>query len=182
MDRADLLLRDDERILWEGAPPRGLNLASHDVTLVPFSLAWAGFALWFNVAAWMEKDNGFMRVWGAPFLVMGVYFVVGRFFADAWVRRRQRYFVTNRRVVVLRSGWRGGLTSLAIDWLPPIRIIERADGSGALRFGLPRYGRSKSGQRVEKDRFAPALSPVPHFLGIDRVAAVRSLIERATHS
>lgn len=179
MPPPDLELLADERVLWEAAPPTGLNLASHDATLVPFSLAWTGFTIFFNVAAWMDKDNWFLRAWGAPFLLWGAYLTFGRFLADAWVRRRQRYVVTNRRVLILRAGWRGGLTSLDIAWLPPIKIVERPDGSGDLRFGLPRYGRGKYGRKVEKDRFAPALSPVPHFLGIADVAAVHSLIERA---
>lgn len=178
MDRADLQLHEDEHVLWEASPPTGLNLASHDPILIPFSLAWMGFCVLFNMAAWVEPDNWFMRLWGAPFLLWGVYLVAGRFFADAWVRRRQRYFVTDRRVLIWRRGWRGGLTSLNIAWLPPLKVTERADGSGDIRFGLPRYGRNKSGQKVEKDRAAPALGPVPHFLGIADVAAVHRLIER----
>jgi hypothetical protein len=179
MDRADLQLRENEHVLWEASPPTGLNLASHDPILIPASLLWTGFFILFNVAAWADRANWVMRAWGAPFLLWGVYFVIGRFFADAWVRRRQRYFVTNRRVLIWRRGWRGGLTSLDIGWLPPLKVIERADGSGDIRFGLPRYRRSKSGQKVEKDRAAPALSPIPHFLGIADVAAVHALIERA---
>lgn len=178
MDRPDLHLRDDERILWEGRPPAGMNLASHDATMIPFSLAWGGLVICWNVGVWRDPGNWPMRLWGAPFLLWAAHLVFGRLIADAWVRRRQRYFVTNRRVLIWRRGWRGGLTALDIAWLPPLKVIARADGYGDIRFGLPRYGRGKYGRVVEKDRASPALSPVPHFLGIPDVAAVHALIER----
>jgi hypothetical protein len=57
-------------------------------------------------------------------------------------------------------------------------MTERRDGSGDLRFGPRRFRRGRSGQAVERDLAAPALSPTPQFIGIPGVVAVRDLIER----
>ena len=172
------LLYGDERVLWEGAPPTGLRFQARDVFVVPFTLLWAGFAIFWNALAWIQGENWFFRLWGLPFLLIGVYIPVGRFVHEAWVRNRLRYRVTDRRVIVERIGWHGDIRSLAIDWLPLIAMTERVDGSGDLRFELKRYDRGKGGRLVERDRDAPALSPVVQFLGIPDVAAVRDLIER----
>ena len=120
-----------------------------------------------------------MRLWGSPFLLVGFYLVVGRFVVDAWVRHRQRYVVTDRRVLVLRSGWRGGVIAGGLTILPFVSAAACRDGSGDLRFGPPRFKRGAKGQMIERDRIVPALDPLPRFIGIPDVAGVRALIERA---
>ena len=37
-------IMDDEYILWEGAPEKGLSLTSRDIVLLPFRVIWLGFA------------------------------------------------------------------------------------------------------------------------------------------
>jgi hypothetical protein len=174
----DLPILDDERLLWRGSPPTGLRFSPSDTELIPFSIFWAGFAGFFNYAAWATSSNWLMRLWGMPFLVVAIHIVVGRFFVDAWVRRRQRYFVTDKRAVILRTGWRGDIRSVGLDRVPFLATTERSDGSGDLRLGPLLFKRGKYGRKSERGRWMPALSPTPQFLGIPDVAAVRSLIER----
>ena len=46
------LLRD-EHIAWEGRPYTGLILRPMELFLIPFSLLWGGFALFWNASVWM---------------------------------------------------------------------------------------------------------------------------------
>ena len=49
-----------------------------------------------------RKSPDFMKLWGFPFVLVGLYMVVGRFVLDAWLRRGARYAVTNKRVLISR--------------------------------------------------------------------------------
>ncbi len=168
-------LLHDERLLWQGKPPRGLRFTPHDWELVPFTWAWAGFAAFWNRSVWHVPRDWLMRVWGAPFLATGAYLLVGRFAVDAWIRRRQHYYITDRRAVITRGGWRGGLISVGLDGDPVLAMTERRDGSGDLRLGPLLYKRGRSGQLHERGRLVPALSPTPQFLSIPEVATVLNL-------
>jgi hypothetical protein len=164
--------------LWAGAPPTGLRFYAPDAELIPFSVLWVTFVGLFNYAAWSTPGDWFMRIWGIPFCVYGSYILLGRFMVDAWVRRRQRYFVTNKRALITRAGWRGGQRSLSLEDMPFIKVTERPDGSGDVRLGPATYRRGKWGKLHERGQVVPALSPTPQFLGIADVASVFHLIER----
>src|SRR6185369_2341404 len=103
-----------ERVLWTGQPRQGIALTAKDTFLIPFSLLWGGFAIFWNVGVWSFPGQGpplAFRLFGVPFLVIGLYFIVGRFFHDAYVRKNMFYAVTDQRVLVLRGS---KITSLDI--------------------------------------------------------------------
>jgi hypothetical protein len=128
-----------ERLLWTGAPPPGLLLTSRDGFLIPFSLMWGGFAIFWEwgVVTGMGKGNqapDFFMLWGVPFVLIGLYLIFGRFLFDAWVRGATSYAVTNQRVLILRSRPSFKFTAFALDRLPELSLNERADGRGTIRF------------------------------------------------
>lgn len=101
-----------ERVLWTGQPKQGLALSGRDAFLIPFSLLWGGGAIFWNVQVWSFPETGqggpewFFRLWGLPFLIAGVYLIIGRFIHDAALRKNALYGVTDQRVLLIR-----GLTS-----------------------------------------------------------------------
>lgn len=128
-----------ERIQWTGAPPGGVLFLPGDAIRVPFSLIWGGFAVFWEwgVVTGIGKGHpapDFFMLWGIPFVAIGLYLIVGRFFVDAWVRARTSYAVTNRRVLILRTAPTLKFTAYSIDRLPELSLEERADGRGTVRF------------------------------------------------
>ena len=128
-----------ERILWTGQPKQGLALTGKDAFLIPFSLMWGGFAIVWNAMVWLapfDTSTGggpgwLFKLWGLPFLIIGLYLIAGRFFHDAHIRKKLFYAVTDQRILVLRGS---KLTSLDIHRLPRLELSEHRDGSGNLAF------------------------------------------------
>lgn len=85
----------------------------------------------------MLRDGapGFFALWGVPFVLMGLYVTVGRFWHDAWQRGRTRYALTTERVLIAAGGGTPTLTALSLRTLPEVTLSAKADGSGTLTFG-----------------------------------------------
>lgn len=174
-----------ERVTWTGQPAQGLLLTARDIFFIPFSLAWCGFAIFWEasvvgVSTRIASNAGpvanvpvAMVAFGAVFVCLGLFFVFGRFLADAWIRRNIAYAVTNERVLIARSGPFGTFSSLNLDRLPDVQISERANGRGTIRFGErpSMWGNRSFGA------WLPALDPTPQFLAIADARRVFDLIQ-----
>ena len=73
-------------------------MSGRDGYLIPFSLFFFGFAVFWLTSVARQGAPGFFYLWGVPFVAIGLYMLVGRFFFDAWLRRDLRYAVTDRRI------------------------------------------------------------------------------------
>jgi hypothetical protein len=94
-------LRDDEQLLWYGAPDASVWFTAEDVILIPFSILWCGFAIFWESSV-IGGDAPFLfRLWGIPFVVLGLYFVAGRFFYKSYRKRHTVYAITTRRAMIL---------------------------------------------------------------------------------
>ena len=163
-----------ERIVWTGQPKQGLVLGARDFLLIPFSLLWGGFAIFWNASVWTIPSTGegpdwFFRLWGLPFLIIGLYVIAGRFLHDALLRRRLTYGVTNQRILVARG--RSKVTSLDIQRLPRLELSEHRDGTGSIDFEENSMfsGRTMNGLGV----WLPALAGAQFF----RIASPRGVYE-----
>lgn len=171
-------LLNGERVIWSGGPGQGLVLTRRDIFLVPFSLLWCGFAIFWTVGATGMGAPSFFTLWGTMFICVGLYFVAGRFLVDAWLRRGIEYAVTDRRVLIYRPAPFSKFTAMNLSQLPDVDLIERSDGSGTIRFGqvISMWGNRGMGA------WSPSLDPTPQFIAIKDVRRVFDLVQQSTVS
>jgi hypothetical protein len=183
----DLVTRElasDERLIWSGGPEAGIRLRPADALMIPFSLFWGGFAFFWeysvvHIPSTATRAGGapamFMALWGIPFVVVGLYLIVGRFFADAYLRSRTRYGVTDQRVLIVTKFWNRQVKSVSLRTLGEFSLQERADGSGSITFGsAPPFNLfAQSGWPGTRQKGAPA------FEFVKDVRSVYELIRRS---
>ena len=169
-------LSRDERLLWSGMPRQGVRLQASDWLAVPFSLMWGGFAFFWEYSVSTSRHAPvFMELWGIPFVLVGLYMIVGRFFADAFMRTRTYYGVTNQRVIIIDGLFSRQLRSLPLATLGDMSLGERSNRTGSITFGasaspLGSFSRSWPGAGR---RMTPAFDP------IENVRQVYNLIREA---
>jgi len=131
-------LTPGEKLVWSGRPKEGLRLRREDKYMIPFSLFWCGFAIFWNVMVWSQpgaKAPIPFKLFGLPFVLAGLYLVIGRFFVDARMRSRTRYGLTNGSIIIVTGRSTGPVRSLLLRTLNEISLTEKADGSGTITFG-----------------------------------------------
>jgi hypothetical protein len=166
-------LLTDERELWTGCPPVGLRTQPRDWFLIPFSLFWAGFIVFWNVSVWLQEGDTLFRIWGLPFLLAGLYIVFGRFLHDAYIRKHEAYAVTNRRILILRDGRTSKLKSIDIKLLPGLELQQGANGRGTITFSQPNLWGAANGVGT----WVPSLDGIARLVDIEDVRRVYELIE-----
>ena len=146
--------------------------------LIPFSLLWCGFAIFWTFMATRQGAPIFFYAWGGMFICIGLFFVFGRFALDAWLRRRISYAVTDKRILIMRSAPFSNFTSIDLERLPDIQLTGEGAKRGNLRFGTAAsfFGN----QRMSG--WSPALDPVPQFLGIEDPSKVFDIVTKASNA
>jgi len=162
-------LSRDEKLLWTGRPKTGVILKSNDFLLIPFSLLWRGFAVFWEYNA-LRLGGGFFALFGIPFIVMGLYFFIGRFFIDAWKRKNTLYGITDNRVIIKSGLFRSSIQSINIKTLSNLSFKEKSDGSGTITLG-PTDFRNNIFSGLS---YWPGASETP---GIESVEQVRSVYD-----
>lgn len=104
--------------------------------MVPFSLLWGGFAFFWEYSVLQAQEAPFFfALWGIPFVLVGIYIIIGRFFVDSYQRARTFYGVTDQRVLILGGLMTREVKSLPLKSLSEMSLQERADRSGSILFG-----------------------------------------------
>ena len=134
-------LAPGETILWRGRPETGHLLSGQDFILIPFSILWCGFAIFWTVTAMMHTPFPF-ALFGVPFVCVGLYISIGRFFHIAYVRKNTAYVITNQKIIRRRGN---KIDMLDAKTMPTIHVTARTDGTGTIRFGQPVYYHRRGG-------------------------------------
>lgn len=164
-----------ERILWSGRPKQGIVFQPRDILVIPFSVLWCAFAIFWTVMAFSANAPFFFPLVGGIFVCVGIFMVFGRLLFDAWVRKGMEYAVTDRRIIILQTRPVGKFSTVALERMPDLQLTERQDGRGTIRFGAQAPFFGHSGFAI----WIPSLDPVPQFIAIDNVAGVFQTVQRA---
>ena len=81
-------------------PDQRVWFAPADAFLIPFSIMWCAFAVFWESSVVSGRGHVFAELWGVPFIVIGVYFVVGRFAYKRYRKGRTAYGITGQRAVI----------------------------------------------------------------------------------
>ncbi len=169
-------LRPGERLLWQGRPiPRRFILTPADVFLVPFSLLWGGFAIFWEAGVILSGAPFFFLIWGIPFVLFGLYFIFGRFLVAYRQALSTWYAVTDRRILIVSGLFRRGVTELDLRSIPAIDVRSGGDGVGTINFAPMPLG------WMMQASWAPWLgaSAVPAFRAIPDASRVHGIIQDA---
>jgi hypothetical protein len=125
-------LEEGETLLWSAQPRQDIFLRAVDKGMIPFSILWGGFALFWEYEVISTGAPFLFALFGIPFVVAGLYLMAGRFYYDARFREKTFYGITNRRVIIL-SGIRSKQSkSVVIREIADMNMIENPDGSGVI--------------------------------------------------
>lgn len=151
-----------ERLLWAGQPRQGLFLRPSDWVQIPFSLCWGGFAFFWEWSLLHSKAPPEFGLFGVPFVAIGAYLIVGRFFVDAAQRARTTYALTSERAVIISGFTRATTKSLQLRTLSNVTLVESGDGSGTITFGAPApWWATGGGIPNGRAQFSPAFDSIP---------------------
>ncbi|MEM6265482.1 MAG: PH domain-containing protein [Bacteroidota bacterium] len=155
-------LSSDENLLWTGKPKSGIVFRTPDIFLVPCSVLWCGFAIFWVVMA--SQGGGLFALFGAPMVLVGLMFVFGRFIIDARQRANTIYGITEHRILIKSGIFSQKLTSINIRTLSNLELSEKRNGTGTISFG-PKYPYMNWGHGmtwVPGLKMNPQLELIPH--------------------
>ena len=127
------ILHPGENLLWSGKPGKGHLFSKEDAMRLPFGIIWCGFAIFWEITALRDENAPFIfKLWGIPFILVGLFTTVGHFFVKKHRAKRSSYALTSQRII---SKLGNQIQTLELCNLPHISVNQRADGTGDIRFG-----------------------------------------------
>ena len=171
-------LTGSERLLWSGMPQPGVRWRSTDWFAMPFTLFWCYMVAFGTTGHDSHADQPplYLTPAGIPFVLIGFYMLVGRFFVDWYQRTRTYYGVTDQRVIISGGLFNRQVKSLMLATLSDITLTERSNGSGTITFGPGSSSTSWFGRSSFRGMNN---QQAPNFDLIENVRRVYALIREA---
>jgi hypothetical protein len=184
-------LLPEEQILWSGQPDASVIFTKADAIRIPFSLLWGGFACFWEYMALggvrgMNLHNSpdaiatIFPLFGIPFVLMGLYFVFGRFFYKRYMKLRTYYVLTNKRVLAFTGKDARKLRAVRLDTLSNIEKNIDPSGFGTVIFGnkSPMAFFDDSGMEFFNRQYG---EPTMAFFGIREARQVYDIANRLVY-
>lgn len=126
-------LTPDEYVLWNGSPGKGNLLTKQDIYMVPFSIIWCGFAIVWETTVLMMHAPLLFKLWGIPFVCVGLYMVFGRFIMKSYMRKETVYVITNKRIF---SFLKDRVDTIDYHIYPTKSLTRHPNGYGTICFPI----------------------------------------------
>lgn len=166
-------LQKDESLLWVGKPKQGVQLKTSDIFVIPFSILWLGFAVFWTVGA--TKSGGVLfGLFGIPFVLIGLMIAFGRFTIDSYRRKNTVYGLTESRVIIRSGIFSVSVTSRNIHLQEQISLTEGKGNYGTISFG----GDSLANNVTESMSWWPGVEVNPSLESIEEAKNVYNRIIR----
>ncbi len=166
-------LLSSESLIWTGRPPTGLIFRKPDAFLIPFSLAWGGFAFFWEYSVYRAGAPLFFLLFGGFFVLIGLQLIFGRFIYDMLQRRKTVYALTGERILILTGKT---LNAWSLRGLPQATLTLSSDRRGTVSFG----GITVPGMPgIRRSRVAQSAS-LPVFEKIENASDVYNMVQSAT--
>ncbi len=163
----------DAATVWTGRPGGGIRFQRGDIFLVPFSLLWCGFAVFWETTVIISREAPWpMIVFGGAFVLVGLYFVAGRFIFDMYMRSQTTYGLTRDSALINVAALFGRRSTIYLPSVSNLNLDLAQDGTGSIFFGDPPGFWSGAGWVNTYQKVSPG------FLYIDRAADVFELCKR----
>jgi len=182
-------LQPGEEIVASGQPNLSVHFTKSDGFLIPFSIFWCGFAIFWELSVlgiFNDPGNGgaaplSFTLFGLPFVCIGLYFVFGRFIYKSYKKKHTYYVVTNKRVMVINDLRNKKITAAFIYQIPNINKTVRSDGVGTIIFGNASQIQLMYGN-TGMDGFGSYYGvPVPVFYDVDEADKVYQTVVQIQH-
>ncbi|MGW4090735.1 hypothetical protein [Nocardia sp. NPDC004750] len=167
------ILGPGENVLWTGRPRRGLALQTRDAYILPFSLFFCGFAVFFAISDVAEGASPLSLLWVGIFVLVGLYFLLGRLVVDAQRRAHTFYGVSNKRIIIISRFFGYKVQTFNPRTLEYLSLTERSGGSGTILFAAISFL-----DRRWSTILLMGAGPLPAFEMIEHARSVYELIER----
>jgi hypothetical protein len=134
-------LDSGERLIWSGNPRQEIFFQSSDIFMIPFSLLWGGFAIFWEIMALSITSHNESNVdlifplFGIPFVIIGLYMIFGRFIYESKKRAKTYYGLTDQRVIIVSGVFSKNIKSLNLRTMTDISLSEKSNKSGTITFG-----------------------------------------------
>ncbi len=129
-------IEESENLLWADQPIQGIQFTLSDIFMIPFTVIWCGFAIVWEILAFIGEAPFFFLIFGGIFVVIGLYMVFGRFLYSSYQRKNTFYGITQERILILKSS---SLTSHELASLPQTTLSEGKNSNGTITFGNPPF-------------------------------------------
>ena len=167
--RMEFQLTSGERVIWRGAPQKGLKFQSQDWFSIPFAAVWLGLvsSFFFKARNDSKPDDPGVYFVLPFFLVIGIYMLGGRYIIDMLVRGGTEYALTNQRAIIESGLFRRSTRSFSLAAAPEISFNEGRNGRGTIEFGnaSPFYA-------VQRNWAGGSRLSSPAFENIDNASSV----------
>lgn len=124
-------LLPDEYVVWNGKPGSGNLLTKYDIFMIPFSIIWCGFAIIWETIVFIIPAPLLFKLWGIPFVAVGLYMVFGRFIMKSHLRKETIYVITNKRIF---SFIKNQVNTLDYHMAPAKTVTRHPNGFGNICF------------------------------------------------
>ncbi len=165
-------LNSDEKLLWISVPKEGIMIKSADAFMIPFSLLWGGFAIFWEYKVINSGAPFFFMLWGIPFILISIYLIFGRFFYDSVSRKNTIYGITQNRIIIKSGIFKKSIKSINLITLVDVTLNEKSDGSGTIVFGseFGIYGMFRgTGWPVSGSKMLPAFEMIPEVRKVYKI-------------